>query len=183
MRRLTRREIIDRLSAGNLSWSGRLQEDEFLARLNDLERLPSKDDRFKTAAGDIWKHRVMNDDGSDDWVFYDDRFSLLRCPYEEFLRFLCEMVYPIVRPSTDEATGLVIDFNEQLTKGGSYSRGSRYPGGPSSRPVKSVAASRCSRSPRAGRRWTGKRPQSESSCARLRVRRRCRRSACSAARL
>lgn len=115
---VTRREIIDRLSAGNLSWSGRLQEDEFLARLYDLESLPSKDHRYKTAAGDIWKHRVVNDDGSADWVFYDDRFNLLRCPDGEFLRFLCETVHPVVRSNTEEAAGLVADFNEQLTKDG-----------------------------------------------------------------
>ena len=61
---------------------------------------------------------MVNSDGSDDWVFYDDRFSLLRCPDEDFLRFLCETVHPVVRPNTEEATGLVDAFNEQLSKDG-----------------------------------------------------------------
>ena len=53
---VTRREIVDRL--GNRDWAGRLQEDDFLSRLYDLNALPSEDTRFQTAAGDIWQHRV-----------------------------------------------------------------------------------------------------------------------------
>lgn len=115
---VTRREIIDSLTAGNASWAGRLQEEEFLARLYDLETLPSKDDRFRTAAGDIWKHRTMNNDWSDDWVFYDDRFALLRCPDDQFLRFLCETVHPVVRPDSEQARVLVAGFNEHLVNDG-----------------------------------------------------------------
>jgi AbiJ N-terminal domain 3 len=78
---VTRREIIDRTA----DWSGRLQESDFLSRLYDLNALPSNDDRFKTAAKDIWQHRVNNSDWEDDWVFYDDRFNLFRGSNEEFL--------------------------------------------------------------------------------------------------
>jgi hypothetical protein len=115
---VTRREIIDELSTGGTAWSGRLTEDEFLARLYDLDQLPSKDLRFQTAAQDIWKHRVVNSDWSDDWVFYDDRFSLLRAPDEVFLRFLCEIVHPVVRRDTAEAVRLVDQFNAPLRRDG-----------------------------------------------------------------
>jgi len=115
---VTRREIFDQFTAGGVSWSGRLEENDFLARLYDLESLPSDDYRFKTAAGDIWKHRVINHDWADDWVFHDGRFRLLRCPDEEFLRFLCETVHPVVRSDTDEAQALVASFNEEPRRDG-----------------------------------------------------------------
>lgn len=116
---VTRREIVDRLLAGtNGNWAGRLQEDDFLSRLYDLDSLPSTDGRFRTAAGDIWKHRVMNTDWDDHWVFHDRRFRLLRAPDEELLRFLCETVHPMVRSNSDEARRLVAEFNEELARDG-----------------------------------------------------------------
>jgi AbiJ N-terminal domain 3 len=115
---VTRREIIDHFAAGNVGWSGRLEEDAFLARLYDLQRLPSDDYRFPNAAGDIWKHRVVNHDWVDDWVFYDHRFNFMRCPDEEFLRFLCETVHPVVRPDADDARGLVAELNRMLANDG-----------------------------------------------------------------
>jgi hypothetical protein len=88
---------------------------EFLERLYDLERLPSRDHRFKDAAGDIWQHRVNNPtDWPDDWVYSDARFTLLQGPSDHFLRFLCEMVHPVVRPDRSEALKLVQNFNDHL---------------------------------------------------------------------
>jgi hypothetical protein len=65
---VSRRQLSDYLCVGR-HWSGALQEDEFLGRLYDLSRMPSTDYRrdYDTAAKDIWKHRVMNSDWSDDW--------------------------------------------------------------------------------------------------------------------
>ena len=113
---VTRREIVDRL--GPRDWAGRLQEDDFLSRLYDLNALPSEDKRFQTAAGDIWQHRVNNNDGEGDWVFYDRRFNLLRGADEDFLRFLCETVHPVVRPDTEEALELVGLYNAELLSDG-----------------------------------------------------------------
>ena len=103
---ITRRAIIDELSLSKISWSGRLEEPEFLARLYRLKEFPSSDGRFKDAAGDIWQHRVRNYDWDDDWVFYDPRFSLMEDD-EEFLRFLAETVHPVVRPNEDELSELL----------------------------------------------------------------------------
>lgn len=111
---VTRRAIIDRLVTGNWDWAGRLQEDDFLSRLYDLNALPSEDNRFQTAAGDIWQHRVNNRDWEDSWVFYDQRFNLLHGPDADFLRFLCETVHPVVRPSVERALELANIYNGQL---------------------------------------------------------------------
>lgn len=115
---ITRRNIVDSIVASRISWAGRLEEQAFLCRLYDLEKLPSKDYRFTTASGDIWKHRVINDDWPDDWVFYDDRFNLLRAPDNEFLRFLCETVHPVVRSDSETVNMLVTEYNKHLIKDG-----------------------------------------------------------------
>src|SRR5208283_5038559 len=99
---ITRGGILDAISLEPVSWSGRLEEGAFLSRLFDLENLPSTDRRYATASMDIWQHRVMNSDWSADWVFYDPRFNIFHGPDEQFLRLICEMVHPVVRPDTSE---------------------------------------------------------------------------------
>jgi hypothetical protein len=115
---VTKREIIDRLIAGNYDWAGRFIAPDFLSRLYDLNKLPSTDYRYKTAAGDIYQHCVNNNDWQPDWVFYDRRFNLIHAPDDQFLRFLCETVHPAVRSSTDEALTLVELYNQQLRADG-----------------------------------------------------------------
>jgi hypothetical protein len=115
---VTRRAIIDFLSTSETAWSGRLGDDDFLARLYDLTKLPSRDYRYANAAGDIHQHRINNWDWTDDWVFYDSRFNLLHAPDDEFLRFLCETVHPVVRTSTEDAWKLVEAYNAELRKDG-----------------------------------------------------------------
>lgn len=115
---VTRRSIIDYLTISGISWSGRLQEDEFLGRLYDLSTMPSTDRRVRNAASDIRQHRVNWNDWSDDWVFTDSRFNLLHESDERFLRFLCETVHPVVRPDTDEVLSLVDYYNQKLTVDG-----------------------------------------------------------------
>ena len=116
---LTRRDIFDYLTMERLSWHGRLEEPQFLERVWDLSSLPSTDGRFRDAAGDIWQHRINNPyDWDDDWIFTDSRFELMHGPDEVFLRFLCEMVHPVVRPDANEARELVAFFNERLAADG-----------------------------------------------------------------
>jgi hypothetical protein len=115
---VTRRSIIDYLVAGETSWCGRLGDDDFLARLYDLTKLPSYDHRYRNAAGDIHQHRINNFDWSEDWVFHDARFNLLHGHDEQFLKFLCETVHPIVRPDTEAALKLVDAYNAELRSDG-----------------------------------------------------------------
>ncbi|MGB1763075.1 abortive infection family protein [Alloalcanivorax xenomutans] len=116
--RQTRINILDGLRLEDAAWYGELNDVEFLSRIFDLQTLPSYDIRYKDAASDIWQHCINNEDWERDWVFTDDRFNLLDGPADIFLRFLCEMVHPIVRPSRSEAFKLVSHFNDQLHRAG-----------------------------------------------------------------
>lgn len=112
---VTRRTIFDFIQAEGIWWSGRLTEIDFLSRMFDLDSLPSFDNRFPNAAGDIWQHRVNNpNDWEDNWIFTDKRFNLFTCDDSTFLTFLCEMAHPLVRPDISEVTRLTQLYNEIL---------------------------------------------------------------------
>jgi hypothetical protein len=111
---VTRRNIIDEIVIGKARWSGRLEEPDFLSRIFELSKMPSTDYRFSDAAGDIWQHRIRNYDWEDDWVFNDPRFNLLLGDDETFLKFLCEMIHPVVRPESNEVEALQQLFNKYL---------------------------------------------------------------------
>jgi hypothetical protein len=115
---ITRRDIFDAMVAEKINWSGRLEEPEFLARLFELQNMPSTDSRFKDAAGDIWQHRINNFDWEEDWVFHDPRFGLLDGDDEILLRFLCETIHPVVRPDVTEASRLCQLYNQFLSNDG-----------------------------------------------------------------
>jgi hypothetical protein len=113
---ITRTSIVDALILQNLSWSGNLDEEEFLSRLYDLDKMPSHDGRFKNAKGDIWQHRVNNSDGSDSWILSDSRLKMNEDEF--FLKFLCETIHPVVRRESDEVIKILKIINEYLTKDG-----------------------------------------------------------------
>lgn len=56
----------------------------------------------------------MNRDWADDWVFKDSRFNLISAPDEEFLRFLCEILHPVVQPDSNEVQRILNLINEHL---------------------------------------------------------------------
>ena len=76
---------------------GNLSEIDFLKRIYDLKELPSYDNRFEDAEGDIWQHTINNDDYENGWIFEDDRFELLNGDDEVLLKFLCAVFHPAVR--------------------------------------------------------------------------------------
>lgn len=99
-----RREIFDWLENTGIHWAGDQDEVGFLGRLYDLEKLPSTDYRFETAARDINQHRVFNpEDWPDEWVYEDSRFNLKSGPDGRFLDFLAATV----SPRTHRGAGLV----------------------------------------------------------------------------
>jgi len=115
---ITRRDIFDAMLVEEVSWSGRLAEPDFLNRTFDLRNMKSYDSRFSSAYGDIWQHRVNNYDWEDDWILDDARFNLLRIDDEVFLRFLCEMLHPVVRRDPEEVECLRQTFNQYLKEDG-----------------------------------------------------------------
>ena len=116
---VTRRKIFDTITLSKVFWEGRMEEPDFLARIYDLDTLPSTASRYKTAAGDIRQHRVNNpQDWPDDWVFTDSRFGLQHGDDELVLRFLAQMLHPVVRPNEEEVARLLNLFNEALARDG-----------------------------------------------------------------
>lgn len=116
---VTRRRIFDTITLSKVLWEGRLEEPDFLARIYDLDSMPSTDSRYKSAARDIWQHRVNNpEDWPDDWIFTDSRFGLQHGDDEFVLRFLAETLHPVVRPDEEEVAGLLKSFNEALARDG-----------------------------------------------------------------
>jgi hypothetical protein len=115
---VTRRNISDAFILENVFWWGRFEEQQFLARLYNLAEMPSTDRRCANASDDIWQHRQRNTDWPNDWVFYDSRFNLISAPDEEFLRFLCEMLHPVVQPKTEEVERIRNILNPHLVKDG-----------------------------------------------------------------
>lgn len=115
----TRRDIIDSILLEGVSWSGRLEEPDFLLRIFDLKKMPSTDSRFTDAYRDVWQHRVNNPfDWEDDWVFHDGRLNLLHGSDDNFLRFLCETIHPVVRPDPAEVERLRDSYNGHLRNDG-----------------------------------------------------------------
>lgn len=115
---VTRRDIRRALSRERIWWAGELDEVEFLTRIYDLASLPSEDPRYPTAGGDIWQHRINNEDWPDDWVFEDDRFQLRVGPDEVLLGFLAESLHPEVRGDRSEVTRIARLLNELLEPDG-----------------------------------------------------------------
>lgn len=128
---ITRKDLFDAMTVEQVNWSGSLEEPEFLSRLYNLKELPSRDNRFPDAAGDIWQHRVNNWDWDDFWVFYDSRFQLMNGDDETLLIFLAETVHPVVRPDVTESKKLVQLYNQYLINDGfELSEKSRLSGKP-----------------------------------------------------
>lgn len=98
-----RLEIYKSINTLGCIWgqSGEIDKVQFLNRIWELQLMSSSDPRFKTAAEDAKKHLIDNDDWDDDYVFLD-RFKLLDCGEEEFLKFLNVVISIEVRGSENE---------------------------------------------------------------------------------
>ncbi|MFE1907419.1 protein kinase [Streptomyces gardneri] len=115
----TRQRVFDALRAAPFAWAGILDEVSFLRRIYPLDHLPSFDFRFTTAADDITQHRIINpQDWPDDWVFTDSRFQLADGLPTVLLRFLTEMIHPVVRTDSNEVEYLLALINDALAPDG-----------------------------------------------------------------
>lgn len=114
----TRAAILDEMRARGTAWNGDLDEVAFLSRIFDLTALPSYDSRFQNAEQDIWQHCINNFDWSQDWVYSDPRFRLYKTDQDTFLKFICEVLHPIVRKDDAEQYALAQAFNGHLRADG-----------------------------------------------------------------
>lgn len=115
---ITRRNIADEINAAKISYNGRLNEPDFLNRLYDLKKLPSRDYRYNNAYEDIYKHMVINNDWEFDWVFSDTRFNLMHTEDDEYLKFIAEILHPAVRMDENEILKIQEIFNKNLESDG-----------------------------------------------------------------
>jgi|SRR5581483_3249782 len=127
---VTRRDILDSLIASNTKFSGKLDEVEFLGRIWNLESMPSLDSRFSNAYGDIWQHRINNNDWDDHYLLCT-RLDLLNCENGTFIKFLETCLHPIVQPDKGQASILVSVFNDCLRHDGYVLKESRQISGKS----------------------------------------------------
>ena len=114
---VTKSNIIDALLLkGNIF--GKVEILTFLMRIWDLENMPSTDYRkeYNNAYRDIWKHMIMNDDWTIDFLFRN-RLDLINANDELFFIFLQEVVHPSVRPSA-EVEDYVNSINDHLNRDG-----------------------------------------------------------------
>ena len=112
----TRRDIVDMLVLRDAPFHGRLGYLDFLKRVWPLDEMPSEDHRYNSATGDIATHMGFRD--WDDSHLLLERLYLSRGPDDEFLRFLEEVVHPLVVTDETEAVDLVIAINGSLKRDG-----------------------------------------------------------------
>ncbi|MFF8731727.1 abortive infection family protein [Streptomyces sp. NPDC015171] len=115
---VTRQRLLDLLVVEKVWWWGALDEVRFLERLYDLNALEGDGFRRLTAREDIIQHCLSNDDWPPEWVFTDDRFGLNGDSPQPLLRFLAEMLHPVVRRDPAEVQRLAGKLNELLAVDG-----------------------------------------------------------------
>jgi len=107
-------EVLDTYMATD--FYGRLNEVEFWERIFNLEKLPSTDSRYPDMKGDLWQHRVNNNDWDDNW--YIDKFDLLETEDAKFLKFLTEFFHPEVRDINRNTKRALATINKNLALDG-----------------------------------------------------------------
>lgn len=115
---VTRQHIADEVLIAKLWYHGNQTEPDFLARLFDLKRLPSRDSRYDNAYDDIYQHMVTNTDWDYNWIYTDPRINLLHCDDDTYLKFLSTTLHPIVRTNQEEVAKLLDIYNKHLNADG-----------------------------------------------------------------
>jgi hypothetical protein len=110
---LTRRNILDYLLLREYPFHGRLDLISFLKRIWSLSSMPSTDDRFENAEGDIHQHMVNNWDWEYDYLL-NTYLNLPECNDETFVKFLEECVHPMVLRDEEQREKTVAAFNKEL---------------------------------------------------------------------
>jgi len=115
---VTRQHIADEMQIAKLWYHGRQSEPDFLARIFDLQSLPSRDSRYSNAYDDIYQHMVNNNDWDVNWIYSDPRINMLHCDDTLYLKFLADTLHPLVRTNPDELSQLLGIYNKHLSADG-----------------------------------------------------------------
>lgn len=111
---LTRTDIVDALLLDKEApFHGKLDLISFLKRVWPLDSMPSEDNRFKNAAGDIWQHMVNNYDYDESTLLYR-RLRINEVPDKQFVRFLETCMHPVVARDPKRIEALATMFNTYL---------------------------------------------------------------------
>lgn len=86
----------------------------FLNQIWNLKSMPSEDDRFKNAEGDIIQHTLSNDDWEINYLF-EERLKLYE-DEEIFNKFIETVVNPKFRNGEENILNFVLQLNEILEK-------------------------------------------------------------------
>ncbi len=93
---------------------------DFLESIWDLKIMPSEDDRFVDAYGDIYQHVINNNDWNYSYLFID-RLNILEDDLK-FEKFLNAIISPLLRKNEDDIMNYYYLIEPYLTKEGlSYS--------------------------------------------------------------
>jgi hypothetical protein len=114
---ITRSSILDSILLDERPFHGQMDLIEFLKRIWDLSSMPSTDQRFEDAAGDIWQHMINNNDWTYQFLLCD-RVDLLGSKDSVFLRFLETCLHPLAISDEQKAQALADHFNSYLEKDG-----------------------------------------------------------------
>lgn len=89
---------------------------DFLKRIWDLDNMPSTDRRVKSASEDICQHIEINSDWDIDYLLIT-YLKLQHCEMSIFIKFLEEIVHPIVRDE-DEQLKIINEIDNYLVRDG-----------------------------------------------------------------
>lgn len=112
---ITRNFIFEDIAKSFMCWCGKLDEHKFLCRVFDLRSIPSKYNG-KCAEDDIIRHCINNDDFEGNW--YVDYFDLLTVEDSVFIKFITEMIHPLVVCTQSEQDSFIKIFNNRLVEDG-----------------------------------------------------------------
>lgn len=98
------------------NYEPRIDEVEFLSRIWPLREMSSSDPRFINAAEDARQHLINNNDWDDDYTFLD-RFRLLDCSEDEFIKFVNTVISKDVRFDESETEAYVTSLEKILPSG------------------------------------------------------------------
>lgn len=112
-----RQALLRVASRNGQSWTGKTTLSDFFGSIFDLKSLPSSDNRFEDAAGDMWQHTENNEDWSEDYVLSDERFDPRKMTDQQFELFL-NQAFAADSRSGEELSKFLSIVEPVLSRGG-----------------------------------------------------------------